>query len=67
MGRQAGVMDRSVDASLCPFSRVGTGWGEGGGSSRGLVGLTVGVLGEVVSGRRENHERWCCGGAEGAL
>lgn len=51
MGRQAGVMDRSVDASLCPLSRAGTGWSKGRGSSRGWVGLTVGVLGEVVSGR----------------
>ena len=63
MGRQAGVMDRSANASLCPLSRVGMCWGNGGGSSRGLVGFDSGSAGWVVSGRRENHERWCSGGA----
>lgn len=27
MGRQAGVIDSSGDASLCPLCRAGTGWG----------------------------------------
>lgn len=40
-------MDRSVDASLCPLFRAGTGWWLGKG------GAAVGVLGGV---------RWCWGG-----
>lgn len=45
-----------MDASLCPLpggNRVGL----GKGSSRGRVGLTVGVLGEVVLGREARHKR----------
>lgn len=43
MGRLAGVMDRAVDASLCPLSRAGTGWGwvrggAAGGSGSGSAG-----------------------------
>lgn len=50
------MIDRFVDASFCSLFRGGNRVVLGKGTSRGRVGPTVGVLGEVVLGRDARYK-----------